>query len=58
MRIGIDARLFGTRHGGIGRYSEQLIKNLEKLIKLMNIIFSYRNPSLIATLQQLPISTK
>jgi glycosyltransferase involved in cell wall biosynthesis len=31
MRIGIDARLFGTRHGGIGRYSEQLIKNLEKI---------------------------
>ncbi len=31
MKIGIDARLFGTKHGGIGRYTEQLIKNLEKL---------------------------
>ena len=31
MRIGIDARLFGTQHGGIGRYTEELIKNLEKV---------------------------
>ena len=31
MKIGIDARLYGTKHGGIGRYSEQLIKNLEKI---------------------------
>lgn len=30
MRIGIDARLFGTDHGGIGRYTEQLIKKMEK----------------------------
>ena len=29
MRIGIDARLYGTKNGGIGRYSEQLIKHLE-----------------------------
>ncbi|MFA6526736.1 MAG: glycosyltransferase family 1 protein [Candidatus Buchananbacteria bacterium] len=28
-RIGIDARLFGTKHGGIGRYTVELIKNLE-----------------------------
>ncbi|AKM81489.1 MAG: Glycosyl transferase, group 1 [Candidatus Pacebacteria bacterium GW2011_GWF2_38_9] len=27
-RIGIDARLAGQRHAGIGRYSENLIKNL------------------------------
>jgi glycosyltransferase involved in cell wall biosynthesis len=31
MKIGIDARLFGTNHGGIGRYSENLIKQLEKI---------------------------
>jgi len=30
MKIGIDARLYGTRHGGIGRYTEQLLKHLEK----------------------------
>jgi len=29
MRIGIDARLYGTKHGGIGRYIQELIKNLE-----------------------------
>lgn len=31
MKIGIDARLYGTQHGGIGRYTEELIKNLEKI---------------------------
>ncbi|MFA6422332.1 MAG: glycosyltransferase family 1 protein, partial [Candidatus Buchananbacteria bacterium] len=31
MKIGIDARLYGTKHAGIGRYTEQVIKNLEKI---------------------------
>lgn len=31
MKIGIDARLYGTKHGGLGRYSENLIKYLEKI---------------------------
>lgn len=31
MKIGIDARLYGPKHGGIGRYIENLIKQLEKL---------------------------
>ncbi len=31
MKIGIDARLYGTKHGGLGRYSENLIKQLEKI---------------------------
>lgn len=31
MKIGIDARLYGTKHGGIGRYAQELIKNLERL---------------------------
>lgn len=30
MRIGIDARLYGAKHGGIGRYAAELIKNLEQ----------------------------
>lgn len=30
MRIGIDARLYGTKHGGIGRYAQKLIEELEK----------------------------
>lgn len=31
MKIGIDARLYGTKHRGIGRYSQKLIENLEKI---------------------------
>lgn len=31
MRIGIDARLFGSKQGGLGRYVEQLILHLEEL---------------------------
>ena len=31
MKIGIDASLYGTKHGGIGRYTAELIKNLEKV---------------------------
>ena len=31
MKIGIDARFFGPKDKGIGRYVENLIKNLEKI---------------------------
>lgn len=31
MKIGIDARLYGPKQGGLGRYLEQLIKNLEQI---------------------------
>lgn len=31
MRIGIDARLAGTQHAGIGRYIEELVKELVSL---------------------------
>jgi len=31
MNIGIDARFFGPKDKGIGRYTENLIKNLEKI---------------------------
>ena len=31
MKIGIDARLYGLKNRGIGRYLENLIKNLEKI---------------------------
>jgi len=30
MRIGIDARLYGNKHTGIGRYAKNLILNLAK----------------------------
>ena len=29
MKILIDARLYGTKHAGLGRYTQELIKNLE-----------------------------
>ena len=31
MKIGIDARLYGPKHRGIGRYISKLIENLEQL---------------------------
>ncbi len=31
MRIGFDARMLGPKQGGLGRYVEQLVLNLEKL---------------------------
>ena len=31
MKIGIDARLYGTKHRGIGRYSQKLIEFLERI---------------------------
>jgi glycosyltransferase involved in cell wall biosynthesis len=31
VKIGIDARFFGPRDRGIGRYTENLIRNLEKI---------------------------
>lgn len=31
MRIGIDARFFGFRQKGLGRYTQKLIENLEKI---------------------------
>jgi len=31
MRIGIDARMYGSKQGGIGRYIEQLIKHLQHI---------------------------
>ncbi len=33
MRIGIDARLYGTKHTGIGRYVQNLVLNLAKIDK-------------------------
>ncbi len=31
MKIGIDARMYGSKQGGLGRYIEQLILHLEKI---------------------------
>lgn len=31
MKIGIDARLYGTKHRGLGRYTQKLIQYLERI---------------------------
>lgn len=31
MKIGIDIRLWGTQHAGIGRYTEELVRNLQEI---------------------------
>ena len=31
MKIGLDARMYGPKQGGLGRYIEQLVLHLEKL---------------------------
>ncbi|MBI4359493.1 MAG: glycosyltransferase family 4 protein [Candidatus Jacksonbacteria bacterium] len=39
MTIGIDARLYGTKHGGIGRYSQELIPNLLRIDQKNRYVF-------------------
>lgn len=41
MRIGIDARFFGTRSKGLGRYTQKLIENLEKVSTKGDVFFVY-----------------
>jgi len=40
MRIGIDARFFGFRQKGLGRYTQKLVENLEK-VDLVNEYFVF-----------------
>jgi len=39
MKLGIDARMYGTAHGGIGRYVKELIINLSKIDSENQYIF-------------------
>ncbi len=47
-KIGLDLRLFGTAHGGIGRYCEQLFPRLLKLDKA-NQYFAFVNSKMLHT---------
>ena len=38
MKIGIDARIWGTKYGGVGRYVENLVENLFKIDKENNYV--------------------
>lgn len=55
MTIGIDARLLGTRHGGIGRYVLQLVKNLLQLDTENNYVIFYNQDAadIVASLKGL-----
>lgn len=33
MKVGIDCRIWGVKHGGIGRYTQELVLNLQKIDK-------------------------
>ena len=43
MIIGIDTRLYGTKHGGIGRYIKELILNLLKIDRENQYVFFVYN---------------
>lgn len=42
MKIGIDCRIWGVRHGGIGRYTQELVQNLQQIDKKNNYILFCR----------------
>lgn len=44
MRIGIDGRLSGSRHAGIGRYVENLLKQLPALAPEIEWVYFYAEP--------------
>jgi glycosyltransferase involved in cell wall biosynthesis len=46
MRIGIDARFYGPRGKGLGRYTEKLIKNLEKVDRKNQYVIFLRQENL------------
>ena len=45
-RIGIDARIFGTQHGGIGRYCQKLLPQIFELDKF-NQYFIFFNRRMV-----------
>lgn len=42
MKIGIDIRLWGTQHAGIGRYTEELVRNLQEIDNANNYVLFCR----------------
>ena len=43
MKIGIDARMLGSRHGGIGRYVFELLKNLLVIDRVNSCVIFYND---------------
>ena len=46
MTIGIDARFFGPRAKGLGRYTQKLVEELEKLDTQNNYVIFLRAENL------------
>lgn len=57
MRIGIDARMYGLKHAGIGRYVENLVKELGKNPNLELVLFVRKETKEFIN-QQLAINNK
>lgn len=55
MKIGIDARLYGLKHAGIGRYTQNLIGELAKIDKKNEYTLFVTNPK---DIDQLPNNFK
>ena len=53
MKIGIDARFYGTSHTGIGRYVENLVQNLGKVDKL-NTYIIFGPPEIKSAISSFP----
>jgi len=58
MRIGIDCRLGGSAHAGIGRYIEELVLRLPKLNKKITwVLFSPKNKPIVLVLKTAKLSS-
>ncbi len=55
MRIVIDARLFGTRHTGIGRYSQNLVEELSKKVSVHKLILITHHQAEISSTKNLQV---
>lgn len=58
MRIGIDARFYGTLGKGLGRYTEKLIQELEKVVTADEFIIFLREENYAEYTPQSPRFTK
>lgn len=57
MRIGLDIRMYGTAHGGIGRYSQELFTRVLKMDQANRYFLFYNKslePALLEDLEQYP----
>lgn len=58
MRTVFDSRLYGTKHGGIGRYTKELIKQLLKIDQKNQYVFLVYSEKDAERLQRLALTAK